>query len=98
MAGSAGTFHRCRPSAPLSEFVDFFWTYDGFVPTHARERLLPTGTMELVFRVDAAGRLSSGVAGPRSEFLVLDSSRPFSIIGVHFRPGGGFPFFGVPSN
>jgi transcriptional regulator GlxA family with amidase domain len=28
---------------------------------------------------------------------LLDTSTPFSVIAVHFRPGGGFPFFGVPS-
>ncbi len=59
--------------------------------------MLPTGTMELVFTLHADGRARSGLAGARSEFLVLDTSRPFSVIGVHFRPGGGFPFFGVPA-
>jgi len=80
----------------LSAFVDFFWAYEGFAPAHARERLLPMGTMELVFRNDDDGRAATGVAGPRSEFFVLDTSRPFSIVGVHFKAGGGFPFFGVP--
>jgi AraC-like DNA-binding protein len=53
--------------------------------------------MELVFTMDTGGRIAGGIAGPRSEFLVLDTPRPFSVIAVHFRPGGGFPFFGVPS-
>jgi AraC-like DNA-binding protein len=53
--------------------------------------------MELVFTLDTDGQARSGVAGARSEFLVLDTSRPFSVIGVHFRPGGGFPLFGVPA-
>jgi hypothetical protein len=52
--------------------------------------------MELVFRLDDDGRAASAVSGPRSEFAVLETSRPFSAIGVHFKPGGGFPFFGVP--
>jgi uncharacterized protein DUF6597 len=97
MAEDAGPFHCRRPDPPLAEFVDFLWIYEGYVQPHARERLLPTGTMELVFNRDGDGRLASGVAGARSEFLVLDTSRPLSVIGVHFRPGGGFPFFGVPS-
>jgi AraC-like DNA-binding protein len=27
--------------------------------------------------------------------LLLDTSQPFNVIAVHFKPGGGFPFFGV---
>jgi AraC-like DNA-binding protein len=52
--------------------------------------------MDLVFAVNSEGRAASAVAGTRSGFLELDTSRPFSAIGVHFKPGGGSPFFGVP--
>ena len=97
MALDAGPFHCSRPGPPLSDFVDFFWTYDGYVPPLAQERLLPTGTMELVFTRAADGGAASGIAGPRSEFAPLETSQPFSVIAVHFRPGGGFPFFGVPT-
>ena len=94
MAEDASLFHCRKPGPPLCEFVDFLWTYDGYLPPHARERLLPTGTTELVFTKDAGGGVSGGIAGPRSEFMELQTSRPFSVIAVHFRPGGGFPFFG----
>ena len=96
MAQAAGPFHLYRPGPPLSGFVDFFWICEGYVPRHRRERLLPTGAAELVFTLDANGRSDSGVAGARSECLVLDTSTPFSAIAVHFRPGGAFPFFGAP--
>ena len=97
MAQDAGPFHLYKPAPPLSRFVDFFWIYEGYAPPHRRERLLPTGTTELVFSVDASGRAVSGVSGPRSESFMLDTSTPFSAIAIHFMPGGGFPFFGVPS-
>jgi AraC-like DNA-binding protein len=97
MAQGVGPFHLYKPGPPLSDLVDFFWSYDGYAPPHRAERLLPTPTTELVFSIDANGRASSGVTGARSESLVLDTSSPFSVIAVHFRPGGGFPFFGVPS-
>jgi hypothetical protein len=41
----------CRthiPRPPLSNFAEVFWQYDGLDPSHARERCLPTGTMEIV--------------------------------------------------
>ena len=98
MAQNAKPFRRYKPGPPLSEFVDFFWSFDSYGPSHDRERLLPTGTMELVFSADACGKVASGVAGPRAECLVLNTSTPFSVIAVHFKPGGGFPFFGVPGS
>jgi AraC-like DNA-binding protein len=90
-------FHLHTPQPPLSAFVDFFWIYEGYVAPHAREWLMPTATTELVFTLHADGRAASAVAGARSEGFALDTSRPFSVIAVHFRPGGGFPFFGVPA-
>jgi AraC-like DNA-binding protein len=97
MAHQSGPLHSHTPGPPLSELVDSLWICEGYAPPHAGERLLPTGAMDLVFTLDAESRLRSGVAGARSEMVVLDTSRPFSAIGVHFRPGGGFPFFGLPA-
>lgn len=97
MAQGPGPFHIHRPGPPLSEFVDFFWIYEGYAPSHSRERLLPTGTSELIFKLDANGEAASGISGARSESAMLEMSAPFSVIAVHFRPGGAFPFFGVPS-
>ena len=74
------------------------------------ERVLPTGTMEIVIDLrggglrlhdrldpcktqDFAGAL---VAGPHTRFFVIDTSRPGALLGVHFRPGGAFPFFDLP--
>ena len=96
MAPSAGPFRCGKPALPLSEFVDFFWSYDRYAPPHDRERLLPTAAGELVFSLDGNGRARSGVSGARSESIVLDTSTPFSVIAVHFKPGGAFRFFGVP--
>lgn len=97
MALDPRPFHVRRPGSPLSDFVDCLWIYEGYVQPHAQERVLPTGSMDLVFTIGADGRAGSWVVGARSESIVLDTSRPFSVIGVHFKPGGGFPFFRVPS-
>ena len=58
---------------------------------------MPTPTVDAVFTLDRTGRAWSGVSGARSEAFLLDTSMPFSAIGIRFRSGGGFPFFGVPA-
>jgi AraC-like DNA-binding protein len=85
------------PHAPLDALVDFFWIYEGYTAPHQREQVMPVPTLDVVFTLDSSGRASSGISGARSEAFLLDTSLPFSAIGIHFRPGGGFPFFGIPA-
>jgi methylphosphotriester-DNA--protein-cysteine methyltransferase len=77
--------------------VSVFWIAEGYAVTHPQERLLPTGAMDLVIGLDEDHRTGSGISGARSEFGILDTSGPFSAIGAHFKPGGGFPFCSPPA-
>ena len=100
------------PSPPLSNFVEMFWFYDGYVQPHAKERLLPTGTIELVVNLNEdetrmydrndldklESYRGSVVCGPHSEFFVIDTAEQASVIGVHFKPGGARPFFKLPAD
>jgi len=108
-------FRACTPSPPLRDFVFDFWLYDGYTGPHGRERILPSGTLELVInlrddelriysasneaaRPDRCKRLSGAlVSGAYSGFFVSDTAEEASIMGVHFRPGGAFPFLGLPA-
>ena len=84
------------PSGSLADFVDLLWISEGYAPPHAQERLLPQGLMSLVISfVD--GRVWSGVSGARTQSVTLDTSQPFTVIGVSFKAGGGFPFFPMPA-
>jgi AraC-like DNA-binding protein len=91
-------YHRHLPRPPLSEFIEVLWLYENAQPSHRTERVLPTGTVELVINLrDDAGRsFDSVVAGPHSRFFMLDSGQPVSVIGAHFKAGGAFPFFALP--
>ena len=105
-------YHRYVPQPPLSEFVECFWLYDGDSVSHAKEKLLPTGTLELVIHLGRhLTRIydredsqkfqtfdSPLIAGPHSQPFVIDTpDRQGPIIGVHFKPGGAFPFFNLPA-
>ncbi|WP_298724446.1 VOC family protein [uncultured Ferrovibrio sp.] len=41
-------FHHCRRSPPLDAFVDCFWSYEGGKAAHKQERVLPSGTVQIV--------------------------------------------------
>ena len=89
---------RLFSASQLAPFIDCFWIHCGYRQPHTRERVLPTATADLIFVVDSVGRARSSIAGPRSTFVELETSRPFSAIGIHFKPGGASPFFDSPSS
>lgn len=74
------------PGPPLSDFVELLRLYDGYQQPHARERLLPDGSMELVFNLsenkirvhDSAERTvrtrGSLVIGAQTEYFVIDTA------------------------
>ncbi len=99
------------PAPPLDEFVDCLWLLAG-AQTPRQERILPSGTVEIVVnlhedemrihnpaRPDEYNRLSGAtVSGTYSTAFICDARQHESIVGVHFKPGGAFPFLGVPAN
>jgi AraC-like DNA-binding protein len=80
---------------PLDASVELLWLYESSV-THAAERLLPTGSMELVITLEAPQH-EALIAGAYSRFAVLDTSQPALVLGAHFRPGGAYPFLRMPA-
>ena len=83
------------PGPPLSAFVELFWLYESAV-AHPAERLMPTGSMELIVTLRAPKR-ELLLAGPYSRAALLDTSQPSLVLGAHFRPGGAFPFLNMPA-
>jgi hypothetical protein len=97
------------PGAPLSGFVDSLWLFSD-APLHAKERIVPSGTLELVinlhedeFRiydpvdVEHCKRFSGVmVSGAYRGSFVIDTREHASVMGVHFKPGGALPFLGAP--
>jgi AraC-like DNA-binding protein len=104
-------FNFYKPNPSLSKFVDNFWLYEGYEPDHKTELILPTGTLELVInlrqnelriydaeRPENCSRLSGAiVSGASGRGFAPDTAEEAFIIGVHFKPGGAFPFLGLPA-
>ncbi len=101
-------FRTHTPAAPLDALVVDFWLYDAYAQPHAMERILPSGTFELVInlrddvlRVHTAQGLrtlrGAIVSGAFTRPFLTDTLQEASMIGVHFKPAGAAAFLGIPS-
>lgn len=105
------TLRTYIPGPPLSEVVGLFWYYEGHDPPHRKERRLPDGSMELIInlredRLRVYDRRDHDLfrgfggcllSGAHSGFVVIDTASQARIMGAHFKPGGAFPFLGLPA-
>jgi len=86
------------PALPLGDFVDNFWFFDDYVSPNFKERILPSGTIEMVFNLrddelriydplqpEPFRRYSGAlVSGAYTGFFLIDTVQEASIMGVHF--------------
>jgi AraC-like DNA-binding protein len=99
---------RHTPGPPLAHMVDYLWSLRD-VPAHTMERIVPSGTLELVVNLHddelrvysddgmACRRFAGAVvSGAYRKCFTIDTREHASIVGVHFKPGGAFPVLGVP--
>jgi AraC-like DNA-binding protein len=89
-------FVRHIPAQPLTQFVELIWLYQRDSMPHPRELALPTGTVELVFEMQQ-GTVAPVICGPHSLPFVIETAKPALLLGIHFKPGGAFPFLGLPA-
>jgi AraC-like DNA-binding protein len=90
------TFKLRKPEGSLSDFVELFWYWSDHPRPFLHERILPMGTVELVIRLESSRTSESGIAGPRSAPMIIERHETNQLLGVHFKPGGAFPFLGLP--
>jgi AraC-like DNA-binding protein len=94
-----------RPRSPaLAPFVASMGYLEGRFP-HGRERVLPTGTVQLLVNLDRDALHSApdglppirtggaALQGPSARSAVVETADQRAIVWVGFRPGGAAPFF-----
>lgn len=98
-----------QPGPPLRGFVDSIWLVSD-APGHERERIVPSGTIELVINLhDDEFRIYESVTGRERRFrgaivsgcysaaFEIDTRAHSLVLGVHFKPGGASRLLGVPA-
>jgi AraC-like DNA-binding protein len=93
---TANSFCSYFPQGSLGGFIERFWYWKGHTVSHSLERILPTGTVELVIDLGSARTSKSVVSGPRSKSSIIQRTAQDELLGIHFQPGGAFPFLKFP--
>jgi AraC-like DNA-binding protein len=105
-------YYSYIPGPPLSAFVDSLWYSEGRDAPRRRERVLPSGTIQLIINLsedrlrqydrrdqDRSESFGGGlVCGARSEFVVIESPDRMTLIGAAFKPVAGSAFLGMPAS
>ena len=84
------------PGPPLSEFISVLWYFPSQDVPNTTERVLPTGSVDLIIRLDSADASDSAMFGPRTRSVVIKTTSRQELLGVHFKLGGAFPFLRFP--
>jgi len=88
------------PAAPLDGFIRVLWYAQAREVAHRRERVLPTGAVQVILNLERDFLLDCPegasdlrmppalVVGARSAYEIIDSSDMADLIGIVFAPGG----------
>ena len=94
------------PAAPLNGCIRTLWYARVQHASHCRERILPTGRVQIILNLDRDFLLDcpegrsphrmppSLIVGARSTYEIVDTSDMTDLIGIVFHPGGFAPFAG----
>jgi AraC-like DNA-binding protein len=92
------------PAAPLDRCIRSLWYARLPHVSHSRERILPTGHVQVIFNlardflldcpqgVQPTQQSPSLIVGARSVYEIIDTSDLADLIGIVFEPGGFPPF------
>lgn len=99
-----------RPGKPLSEFVRYMWYQEGYKPTGSVERVLPTGSSQIIINLGDNRFRHFGpdlektteydkliLAGVHTKPVFLDSTTRTSTIGAVLKEGAIPALFGIPA-
>jgi AraC-like DNA-binding protein len=98
-----------RVLLPLAPHIEHLWVARGHLATHWRNLILPDGAVEMIINLGDPQTLCdlddpdkrtvfrrSWISGERTEPILIDEAGYVHLVGVRLRPGGGWPFLGIP--
>jgi AraC-like DNA-binding protein len=103
-------YKEYSPSPQLSGYVQCYWILrSSFNPFPAPERLIPDGSIELIFNFGAPYQRSrvtdekqqelikgSHIVGQRAQCFLIEQQGAIDHVAIRFKPGGLYPFVRLP--
>jgi AraC-like DNA-binding protein len=101
-------FHDHTPAAPLGDHVQQIMYFKGYQPGHSTQRIVPDGTIYLIFELDGIPRhvldnvtheplyqrTRAWISGMHQDFLTIDAVANGEMYVIRFRAAGLYPFIG----
>jgi AraC-like DNA-binding protein len=99
-----------KPASPLDGCVEMLWYASTAAPEPGRQRILPTGSTQIILSLSRAHLLECAegqlprqappaqVVGARSTYEIIDNTDLACLIGLVFRPGGFAALVGAPAD
>ncbi|MGA2596306.1 MAG: helix-turn-helix domain-containing protein [Bryobacteraceae bacterium] len=101
-----------KPAPPLDAFVNSIHYFEAPLRPYARERVMPDGCPMLIVNLSedrtriydrkdpGRGETINGciLVGAQTEYNIIDTAGQVKIAGVHFKPGGAYPFLAPPAD
>jgi AraC-like DNA-binding protein len=87
------SYSERAPHPALGAFIDRLWTSVTSTGDEAR-RILPDGCIDLLVNLTDGEAL---VVGTMTRAVTVEARRSSEVVAVRFRPGGAFPFLGIPA-
>lgn len=102
------TYTRLVPAPPLNAYVDDLYCLDGPAP-HKRQMVFPMPSVHLMFNFGEAFQVyapdqaepfatctESWWVGQWNQYHIVNWPPNTRLFGVHFKPGGAYPFLRLP--
>jgi AraC-like DNA-binding protein len=94
------------PTKPLNRFIEKFWIINDTTLEYSA-KVFPDGIVQLIINLGSPYTISAGdgstsrfqagsLSGERLELCAVAQPLSCHAIGIRFRPGGAYPFFGIP--
>ncbi len=99
-------FNTHQFKAPLVNYIESMFHFNGFMPDHSIERVVPTGHVFIIFELDGMKRNTFDnetlkpladfekvwVSGVHKNYLSISAHDDSEMFVIQFKPHGAFPF------
>ncbi len=105
-------FKQFPPEAELEEYIECFIYFKGYTPEHSIEKVIPDGSINLIFELDGYERnvfdnetltpkqtfTKVWLSGIQKKYISISAHKDSEMFVIRFRPGGAYPFFNQAIN